>query len=177
VNEWASHQGVLVAVGLALDVVGVILLSAEDLHPAWVWGARQGRAAMTSLHRFVSDAVRRILRRPRHVHHKAGVASAIAFGGGAIGRTHPAENASLEEKVEYLLREAERTQARLDAVEGAIQRERDERRSALERLEAQVAQLIEESISASRRRFVVLRRFGVVFVILGSALLSIANVV
>lgn len=48
------------------------------------------------------------------------------------------------------LREAERTEGRLDGLERGVRVEREERSRALADLQAQVTRLIDESISASR---------------------------
>lgn len=84
---------------------------------------------------------------------------------------------TLEGRVDYLLRESERTQRRLNEVEEGLVSERATREREMETLDERVGYAITESQWEAWRRYVRLRRLGLVCLVVGAALLAVANLV
>ena len=106
----STSAAVLLIFGASMELAGIVLVGSPDLFPQaqrvseWL-RLRAGR---------VYERVRRLLGRP--VHRTVTGSSAVAIAGGmsARGSVSVASDASMEDKVAFLLRRDEQTQARVD---------------------------------------------------------------
>jgi hypothetical protein len=165
--------GAFVVVGLMLEVVGLGLVSAEDLEP-WVVRSRSGvvRAAA----RIAEPILRGLGREGRR-------SSTVTVSDHAMMRDHASvtrgidDQAEVEAKFAFLIDEARRTQERLNQLELAVEEEHVTRVSALNDLRREFDDAVRANIETSKARFLFLRRIGLAFLWTGSACLAIANLV
>jgi len=168
---------VLVVAGISFDIAGILLVAAEDIAPMVTGATSAVLAAVTRASRRAEAAWRRVLRRPKNVTaHDGGAGLSVAFGGRVTGMTSTSAE-TLEGRVDYLLRESERTQRRLNEVEEGLVSERATREREMETLDERVGYAITESQWEAWRRYVRLRRLGLVCLVVGAALLAVANLV
>ncbi len=165
-------RATLYLVGAACELAGIGLVAAPDLVPGArrlsQWLERQWRAAETRL--------RRVLRmKPREqVIAMAGLNSAHATSSAsAIVSLDP--NASLEEKVEYLLGRDEAAQRSANALNDRMRTlETETRRTAVE-LRGEVATRIEAETESAQADYRPVRIFGSVAFVVGLALTTWGN--
>lgn len=160
-----TAQTALVLGGAAFDVIGIVLVGAADVVP----GLRRNAARLTAqLNRLSRWTRRKVLRRPKHVTHQASAAGAIALGG-RVSAVTSTSAPTVEGKVDYLLRESERTQRRLNELDAASEDRRKEVEAELARLKLELVAHVDSAIEAALAEYASARRLGIAC--LGFALL------
>jgi hypothetical protein len=162
----------------SFEAVGLLLVAAPEVMTALrrlgAWTAAQWRK-FTPYLATVERFVRRLLRRPRHIVVNVGAASVVSSGGQVTTRVSPGEGKTLEEKIDYLLRRDEAMQARVDSVElrmsGLPSEWRTEIEEASETLHSEQMQALDEL----RERHLEQRWLGIVLLLIGVVLATVAN--
>lgn len=164
-------QTVLIVVGLGLEVVGLSLVSAEDLAPL-VIGAR----TRLERQRFV-ETVRRRLGKSAQPKAQVTISDVAAMRDRRRVFPELSPHADPERKVEYLIEQAWQAHQRLNEIDQRLEAEHTRRTNALNELRREIDAAIGEGVETSRLRYIKLRRVGLVFLVLGSACLAIANLI
>lgn len=171
-------RAVLFIAGAAIEFVGIVLVASPDLFPYAArmseWLARQYRRIVDPLRRWLV----RLFRRDREgISHVVGGGGVTTVGGAVTGRAWVTEDASLEEKVRFLLARHDDTQRviddlgrRLAEVEGSID-------PKLATLEASMTDHVSESLDRAHREYRALRLVGVAFLVVGLGCVTVANFV
>ena len=164
-------RATLYVTGAALELVGILLIAWPDLLPYAERVSRWLRVVM----RWLAERLRRLFRRRRDVVVNVGAADALAIAGSISVVVSPNPDATLEERVEYLLRREQEAQAKLNAhderigaMEEHVPRRLDEHRAAAE-------EHVESEIIAAESRYRSLRSVGVVALIAGLVMATWAN--
>jgi hypothetical protein len=159
----STGAAVLLIVGALVELTGIVLVGSPDLFPQ----AQRFSEWLRLRGRRVYDRVRRLLGRPVVHTVSAGSSVSTAMGLSARAIVSVAADASLEDKVAFLLRREQQTQERLaDLAEGlTAQREGMARTLSEERasMEAHVA----DSLSAAHTAYLPLRLLGVALLAVG----------
>lgn len=156
-----------------MELAGIVLVGSPDLFPQaqrfseWL-RLQAGR---------VYGRVRRLLRRPVHrtVTAGAGVSTAAALSARAI--VSVAADASLEDKVAFLLRRDEQTQGRLTDLAVSVSALRDETATSLSQQRASMEAHVADSLRAAHEAYLPLRLLGVLLLTLGLGCTTAANFV
>jgi hypothetical protein len=165
--------------GLSLDLLGVLLVAAEDvvvplLQRTGELAASARRDLIAAFHRWRGKSVDAVVQ--------------VAGGGGArAGGFSPMEKiemdpeADVETQLAFLRSEARRTREQLTAHERQIaanrqriEQEEKARARALEELREELSKQIRAVVESSRLRYIRLRRVGLVLVVVGSICLVAA---
>ena len=166
----AKHA--LYIAGAVLELLGILLVSAPDLLP---YSERASRWLRTTTRPLV-DRLRRAIGRPRvHVVHVGG-AGAIGLGGGSVSvvvSSNP--EASLEERVEYLMRREQEAQARLNAHDERLGKVEEQLPKRLEELRAETQEHVSTSITAAEWKYRPVRFIGAIALTVGLALTTAGN--
>lgn len=164
-------QAWLVVVGLAFDVGGIALVAAEDVAPGWVWTRQTaeefGRRARARLRR----------RRPSPQTVQIEPATEFNFAGAITPVTSPGSESAPADRIDFLQRQLAVVEAKLRDVERQLEQLKDEQLRLAREFETRVDALIGAALTASKARYVRLRRVGIGFLVAGAALLAIANLV
>lgn len=162
------------------ETFGLLLVAAPELVPILQTiglAVVRGWSRMKVLLRQAEGAVRRLLRRPRGQVVSASGALVTAAGFSAKGRVGLKEDATLEEKVEYLLRRDEAVQDRFeethDSLESMPGRWRADIREASETLRGEHTRALEQM----RDRHLKARLLGVALLLVGIGLATAGNLV
>ena len=162
----------LFVVGVVIEGVAIIVFAAPDLLP----GLRRLSAWLAPRLRRFENWLRRLLHlRRRPVVHQVSAGGAIAVGGHARGIVSVNPDASLEEKVEYLIRReqvaqdvADRLSERIEAVASSL----SDRVAALPaETRAHVSTELQAAVEADRP----LRLIGALLLVVGLACQSVAS--
>lgn len=171
-DSWRMKTA-LVAGGFLLEIVGLMLVSAEDLAP----GVARARAVAASVRERIADNVRRWLGQPAPVRASVSMSDGIAARDRAELIRGVDPDAGGDAILAFLLEEARRTQERLNELGQRLEHEHVRRVSALNILRQEIDEAIGSGIETSRRRFAQLRRYGLVLLFAGSFCLAVANLV
>jgi hypothetical protein len=123
-------------------------------------GLRRNAARLTAwLDRMWRWIRRVVFRRPKHVTHYVSAGGAIAVGGhdSAVTSTSATD---VEGKVDYLLRESERTQRRLDELERSAEDRHEEIKSDLARLNRELVDHVDGAIRTALAEYASARQLG-----------------
>lgn len=180
-QEWATHgrrrrdhgrmvsPSLLFWSGVGFEVAGLALVGASDYVPLArdLWhGARR---------RTFSSWLRRRLGLRQDVVVRAEAGASTAFGGHARGVVSPSDDATLEEKVAFLLRQLEQTDEQLDNLAGTVADLPASWRRDIAALRGELEQRIERRLNETQERYLTLRRIGLVCLLVGVALVSASN--
>jgi hypothetical protein len=161
----------LYVTGAVLELGGILLVAWPDLLP---YAARASQALRVAAER-IGDRLRRLLRRPRHQVVHMGAADAVAIANSISVVVSPNPDATLEERVEYLLRREEEAQAKLNAHDErlrAIEKHVPER---LDELRAETQEHVASELSAAESRYRPLRFVGALLLAVGLGLTTAGN--
>jgi hypothetical protein len=169
----STGAAVLLIVGALVELTGIVLVGSPDLLPQAQrfseWLQRRVRRAC--------DRVMRLLGRP--VVHTASARLGVSVAGGvsARGIVSVAADASLENKVAFLLRRDEQTQGRLDDLTEALQALTDDVARGLSEQRASMEAYIADTLSAAHQVYLPLRLLGVVLLTVGLGCVTAASFV
>lgn len=173
-REW------LVSFGGSAEVFGLLLVAAPELVPilqgiasAVLGGWRRIRDLMRRAER----ALRRLVHRPRAHVVSAGAGIATAGGLGASGRVSPRRDATLEEKVEFLLRRDENVQDRLEEVNRSLESMPRRWRSDITETSETLRDEHTRALEQLRDRHLKARLMGVALLVVGIGLATAGNLV
>jgi hypothetical protein len=169
-----SLAGVLTVLGVLCEFTGIVLVEWPYFVP-YVERTKRGAARLSAAAR---RAWRRLRRRPEHlVLHAERMAATGGMGDDVLALVSVGDDAPLEQKLSFLLRQVDALQRRLGEVENAVRvmpdRWRAELNAAVDELRAYVASEIERA----RDEYSRLRRLGIVFIAAGTILLAWASAV
>lgn len=154
-----TTQASLVVSGAIFEVIGIALVAAGDLVPSVRRTARfvAGRAL-----RLRMWFVRKVLRRSKSITARVGIGGAIAAGGrvSAVVSTDP--TGTLDQKVDFLLREAQRSQERVNALEDGVEDLRKDLASRDAKVRAELATHADEAIQNAMEKYGRERKAGVI---------------
>jgi hypothetical protein len=162
---------VLFWLGIGLELLGLALVAASDYVPLTRDLGRAGR-------RLASSAwwrPARVFGHRRTVYGKVELGGAIASGGHVTGVVKPGETASLEERVEFLLRQSVRTQEELAAIEHRVADLPAGWRRDIESAREDLERRIERRLTETQERYLLARRIGLVCLLAGVALVAASN--
>lgn len=162
----------LLTVGTALELLGIALVGASDVVPELRRAAVWVDARYQRLLRWMLKAIGR----PKPVIHVAQGGGVIAFGGRGRARTGTSAH-TLWGKVEYLLRESQRTQCRLDELEERLNVQHDAIRARLQRLNEELVTYVDEAIRTALAEYATARRWGIACLGFATILFVLAAVV
>jgi hypothetical protein len=161
----------LLAVGAALELVGIVLVGSPDLFPQ----AARVSAWLQARSQSAVDRLRAILGRGRDVTVTVGAADAVAIADNATVMKAASEGASLEEKIEFLLRRDQEAQrdvndlrTKLAAIEGNMPEQLEQLRWAME-------EHVNEALIEAHRRYLPLRVIGAVALAAGLVCVTVAT--
>jgi hypothetical protein len=161
---------VLVVLGVAFDLAGIVLIGAADVMPGLRRRAARFAAWLDRLWRWFR---RVMLRRPTHVTHQASIGGAVALGG-RIAAVTGTSATTLEGKVDYLLRESERTQHRLNDLERTTEERHEQLESDLARLNRELVDHVDQALRIAFAEYATARRLGIACLGVALALWTIA---
>jgi hypothetical protein len=163
----------LYVIGAVLELVGILLVAWPDLLP---YGARSSRWVRRRTRRTV-DQVRLVVGRPRaQVVHVAGIDSAQAFGSASVSAIVSVnEEASPDERVEYLLRREREAQERLNAHDDRLRSIEERVPKQLEELRAESEEHVAKELTSAEWQYRPLRFIGAVALAAGLALTTTAQ--
>jgi hypothetical protein len=168
------HVVALIVAGLTLEVVGLVLVSAEDLAP-WATRGRESLAAARS--RLVQTVERWRRKSGPYAPQRVTIKPAIEHDVALPIRAVKMGSAPLEKRVGIMEAETRRAHDRLDQLESQVKAERVSRESAIAALRRELDDAIGSAVETSRLRYVKLRRYGLVCLVAGGACLAVANLV
>jgi hypothetical protein len=165
-------QGTLYAAGAAIEFIGIGLVAFPDLVP----GMRRLSRWITPRWRTFENRLRRLLRlRGRDVVVTVGAAGALALGGSVSAVTSMGEDATLEQKVDFLLRRDQEAQKQANVQAerlATLGRESEKKLAALrEQMETHVA----TELAAASAEYRPARIIGAVAVAIGLTVSTVAN--
>lgn len=164
--------GIVYLAGAGAEFVGIILVASPDLFPE---ARRLSRWIEPRLRR-VENSLRRLVGLParrRVVYGSA--AGAIGFGGSAEGIVGFNPDATLDEKVEFLLRRNEQSQREANVLTRRIDALQHETAEQLAHSQRDMEALIETRLEAERESYRPLRLLGVFALAIGLGIVTIAN--
>lgn len=166
----ATSIGLFVGGGV-LELAGIILVGSPDLFP-WARrlsaGLRRQGGALEA--RFLA-----LIGRRRDVAVHAGVASAVALGGRVSLLKAPGEAATLEEKVDFLVRRDKEAQDRENALGHKIEDLEAELDQRVSTLRDEMEEHVADALRAAHEYHLPLRRLGVVLLIVGLGCATAGN--
>jgi hypothetical protein len=154
-------------------LAGIVLVGSPDIFPQ----AERFSAWLRASARRLRDRVLRLIGRRRPVVVSGTGAGAMALGGHARGVKSIPEDASLEEKVAYLLMREQETQLNVSDLQihlADLGRESAER---LEELRGRMEGHVADALRAAHERYLGLRLFGIVVLAVGLVCATAANFV
>jgi hypothetical protein len=163
---------VLTGLGAGCEFVGILLVAAPELFPraVSVWrSARERAGAMRS-------KLLRLLGRPRHITMEAEAGGVSVMGSGVEGLISKDRNASLEEKVAYLLDRDKQTQKQLSALNRALAAAKEESRRDLRVAVSELRAFVADRLERERDVHIHVRLYGIVLLLIGVPLLAVANI-
>jgi hypothetical protein len=162
----------LYLLGAFLELSGILFLAAPDLVPGAL-----GLSRWTSTHwQTIESRLRRLLHLPiRRTVYADAVTGTMTMGGSAVGITSMSSEATLEQKVEFLLRrdqESQHTENRLGErvrdVERELARQLNELRGAM-------VEHVDRRLTAAQADYRTAREIGTAALVLGLAMTTWAN--
>lgn len=166
-------RATLFIVGAFFELAGILLVASPDLVPQaerasrWL-GARYRRAV---------NRLRRLIGRPRTQFHSIGAAGEASAAADLSIRKTISQDASLEEKVDFLLRRDQEAQRDVNEVRKQIARIERESPERIEELRSEMKQHVADVLAATHREHLPLRLVGIVALVLGLACVTVANFV
>lgn len=164
-------RATLYIAGAVIEFAGIVLVASPDLVPY----AQRLSAWLTRQWERVLARLRRLLRRPRHVTAHVSAGGAIAVGGYATVKKSVGEDATLEEKVRFLLTRDEEAQRDMQAVDRRVDELQKAIDSKLGALHSTMTAHVAESLDARHREYLALRLVGVALVVIGLTLATLGN--
>ena len=147
----------LLSFGAAFELLGIALVGASDVMPE----LRRGAVWVDRQYRRFKQWARRILRIRQDVTVQVEAGGAVATGGEVTMMTGTSAT-DVEGRVEYLLRESERTQRRLNDLERTSQRRRAEIKAELARLNVELVAYVDGAIRTALAEYATARRVGII---------------
>jgi hypothetical protein len=163
----------LLIVGALVELAGIVLVGSPDLFPQ----AQRVSEWLRLRVRRAYNRVMRLLGRP--VVHTVSLGAALSASGGvrARGIVSVAADASVEDKIAFLLRREEQTQGRLDDLTEALQALRDDLASGLSEQRTSMEAYVADALSAAHQAYLPLRLLGVVLLTVGLGCVTAASFV
>jgi hypothetical protein len=161
----------ILSFGGSFELFGLLLAAAPELVPI----LRAVGRRVASAWRKAADFVRRVLRLPRH--HRLVVSDSVSVeGAGSLSASLSiAPGASLDEKVEFLLRRYNETEDRLDEIAKTLRQHPDDWQAAIDAATASLRTEQAEAIRALRGEHLRERLLGVAMLLLGLVLATWGN--
>jgi hypothetical protein len=157
---------------------GLLLVAAPELVPilrALGSAVARGWRRVLALLQKAERAFRRLIRRPRP-HVVSGTASmGIAAAGGARGRTSPPEDATLEQKIDYLLRRHQDLQDMIETMSGSLAALPSRWRADIAEESATLRNEHTQALAVMRARHLGARLLGVGLLLVGIVLATVGN--
>lgn len=168
-------RGALYVTGAILELGGILLVAWPDFSP---YGARASLWLHAQAARLDARLwLRRLFRRPRrHVIHAEPGTLTLGAGSPTVV-VSPSAEASLEDRVEYLIRREQETRTKLDSLDqrlGAIEEDVPER---IEDLRVETREHVAGALSAAEARYRPLRFVGALLLAAGLGLTTAGNFV
>jgi hypothetical protein len=174
-REWLlSFAGSAEFFGLVLvaspELVPRVMAAFSRIASGWMW--------LRTISRRGTDALRRVLGLPRRGKTVTASGALVAVSGfGASGRVSIEEGASLERKVEYLLRRDQELQAQHKAIDSSLRGMPDRWRADIEAASAGLRDEHEAALQQLRDRHLRARLTGIAMLALGVALATWGNLI
>jgi hypothetical protein len=167
----STSAAVLLVVGASMELAGIVLVGSPDLFPQ----AQRVSEWLRLRGQRIYERVRRVLGRPVHqtVTGSAGLATAVGLSGRGI--VSVAADASLEDKVAFLLRRDEQTQGRLADLAESVSALRDETATTLSQERTRMEMHVAHSLREAHEAYLPLRLLGVLLLTLGLGCTTAAN--
>ena len=140
-------------------------------HVRRLWGLLIFRVSESRLGRWIA----RLLRRPRHYVMAADAGGLRVEGAEVSGLVSVSDDAPLERKLSFLLDQARQAQERLDALERRQRQHPSEWRTEIQEARTELEEQVASELQKARDLFIVRRLFGLAFIVCGSVLLGVAN--
>lgn len=169
--EYMDARHSLYVAGAVLEFLGILLVSAPDLLP---YSERASQWLRTTTQPLV-DRLRRLIHRPTaHTIGVSGIASASTVAGASI-IVSPNAEATLEERVEYLLRREQEAQKKSNECEGRLRAIEEQLPKRLDELRAETREHVTTSITAAESQYRQFRFIGAVALAVGLLLTTAGN--
>jgi hypothetical protein len=164
----------LTVLGASFEFTGIVLVAAPELFPRLLEVRRSVQARLEGLRRWL------LLRLGRQggktVYAKAGGATAGGFAE-ARGYASPGKAASVEERLAFLLEQAEKGKKRLDELEDRVGDLPRQWQDDIRAMRAEIEGLVTRRIEEIRDSHIRVRLFGIGFLLAGVPILAYANVI
>ena len=158
-------------VGAVFELAGIISVASPDLVP----GAVRFGAWLRGHLRLAVDRIRRFIGGPRHQVIELGVAEAISTAGGVTPMKSMNPEATLEEKVAFMLQRDQEAQGQVNALAKGMSEIEQEGPRRLDALRSQMEAHVERELRATQADFRAARVLGAVALAIGLALTTAAN--
>jgi hypothetical protein len=172
IAEVTASQKALYAAGAFVELLGIALVASPDLVP----GARRLSRWIAPRSRRFENRLRSLVGlRPRTIGHTTEVTGTIASGASVSAVVSVDPGASLERKVDFLLRRAEEAQRAENALTERVASLERESRRRLDELRERMEAHVSTELGAALAEYRPARIIGTIFVATGLALATIAN--
>jgi hypothetical protein len=161
------------------EIWGVLLIASPELRPIVERSATKVGLQIKRLGRFLSYGTRHLLRlrTKQRVDIGSGVSAIAALNVDVQrGFNPPSPDADLEKKVAYLLRQDERWWKLFNTIENQTRRQIDELRGELDGTASTLREHTVSAVRAVAEAELSMRLLGIVFVVIGLALLYAASI-
>lgn len=162
-------------VGAILEWLGIMLVGSPDLVPLSKRFSRWGRQKAQA----VTRGAERLFRRRKHAH----VVGAVSAGGSIAMTGHasvfhslPAD-ATIEQKVDFLMRRDQQSQTVNDALSRRLEELGAESETGLRGLRAELETLIDKNLGELKREYFLAKLVGVAALVVGLGLTTAGNFV
>lgn len=163
-------------IGIGLELVGLALVGASDYVPlartiGHVVGRSLKRSAVSAWWR-----VARLFGRRRTIYASVSPGGVTISGGHITGIVSPGENATLEQKVEFLLRRSVEWQEALQDIERRLGELPAAWRSDIATARTELEARFERRLTETQERYLLARRIGLVCLLAGVGCVAASNV-
>lgn len=167
-----ATKAALYILGGILEIAGIFLVAAPDLAPV----LRTARAQAFAAAERARVGLQRILRKPRTVTHTMiAEPGSIGVSGHLTAKLSVTPSASLNERVESLLRRADEAQERLNDLDRRLTDEAQARDRAVAAAQDETERRLREAIAKALDAHKRLRLVGIGLLTLGAVLLNLGN--
>jgi hypothetical protein len=164
-------KAALLITGAVLEFVGIILIAFPDLSPYFVQFSRWLRKHIRAL----SDRVRRLLGCPKDLRIEVHSAGEVNLAGRVSVMKSASGTATLEEKVEFLLKRDQEAQGDFNVLRGRIEDVESESSKRLDESQREIRTSFEGKLTAALQEYRSLRIVGVIALVVGLACATLAN--
>jgi chromosome segregation ATPase len=157
--------------GASFEFLGIILIAFPDISPY----LRQFSRRLLTLTRALLDRIHRLLGRPKDLRIEVHSAAELNLAGGVSLMKSASGTATLEEKVEFLLKRDQEAQRDVNALRERIEDFERESPKRLDESRREIETRFERELKAAPEEYRLLRILGVIALVVGLGCATYAN--